>query len=1000
MSYPFFSNTLRAAILGFGLAIVSPCYISADHTSYVLPSSVAGVKNHVINLNGKWELQTSADKKWRPVEVPGEVAMQGFAIAHDEPFTYRHTFKVPADFKGKTMILRFDGTYSYATLTINGHKVRDHRGGFTRWETDVTKWIKPGKNNTVELTLVDPVEEISYASGYAHHPVGGILRDVTLFAIPNGHISELNIQGTPDSSYTTATAKISFNATGNLAGKRMDIRLTTPSGNPLPTVKTPIQPGLNNIEIPLGNAQLWDAEHPNLYHVAFDIFDENLDLAETFGRKFGVRDVKTAGNRLLVNGKPVKLRGACRHDMHPTLGRSTNAELDSLDARLFKEANMNFVRTSHYPPSEKFAEMCDKYGIYIECETAVCFVDTYRQRNYAPGASQNDQAHTGQYLSQVEEMASTFVSHPSVIFWSIGNESVYGTNFDLSMKALRKADPTRPIIFSYPGTVPADSTSVYDLLSFHYPGVSGNMNQWGKRTTAFNADEGKPALYDEWAHPACYTYATLQEDPGIREFWGHSIEKLWDGVYTHTGALGGAIWGYIDERFMLPEPKIGSDYWREFAHTAKPEGFRGKCVGYGDWGIVDIWRRKKPEFAATKRGYSPVRLQSGRIINPIPGSNIRLTVSNRFDHTDLNEIKCTYSYMDKQGSATLGDAKPGQNGLLTIPPLDWKDGENLTITFTDNNGDTIDSYLLSIGSSHHDIPASRPHSRGLTVERNDNMTTITGDGFTIPVDSHTGLITNATFNGKNMIGKGPYLHAYINYNHLTGAEVREISDHLNLDSSAWNLKRTTVSQPDSNGNVSITILGSYGNGIEAEFNITVTPAGEMHIDYAATGLPEGYARATGLKFDLADGYDSLSWEREGILDIYPEYSMSGNIGHVALTNGYNPAYGERPLQPWADDTRDYYYWSDNGSDVKDPLRMSAKSLKENIYHYTLHKQGNQLSVIDKGAATACRISRTADGDKLFIDNTWDYPEIAWGNYCKAISALPVAGSATILMTRE
>ncbi|MBD5307748.1 MAG: beta-galactosidase [Bacteroides sp.] len=986
-------------ILAAGLTLAVPAAESAAK-SYQIPSITAGVKSHVVDLNGEWQLKFSRDSKWERVKVPGELAMQGFGVKHDTPVTYRRSVKVPADFAGKTIVLRFDGTYSDCTLSINGEKIREHKGGFTRWETDVTKQIRPRKTNTIELTLTDPIDEISYASGYAHHPVAGILRDVTLFALPKDHLTNLTIEALPDKDYRNATAKIAFEYSGKSAGSMAEIKLTAPDGTPLPTSCTAVKEGLNMIELPIEDAQLWDAEHPRLYHLELNITGSDGKLSEKTGRKFGVKEVKTDGNRLLVNGKKVKLRGACRHDMHPTLGRSTNAELDSIDALLFKEANMNFVRTSHYPPSEKFAEMCDKYGIYMECETAVCFVDTYRQKNYAPGASQNDEKHEAQYLSQIEEMASTFSSHPSVLFWSIGNESVYGKNFDKSVKLLRSLDHTRPVIFSYPGTVLTDSTDVYDIMSFHYPGISGNMNQWGKRTTAFNADEGKPSLYDEWAHPACYTYETLQEDPGIREFWGASIEKLWDGVINHQGALGGAIWGYIDERFMLPEPKAGDDYWREFAHTAKPDGYRGKCVGYGDWGIVDIWRRKKPEFAATKRAYSPVRGEWDRVINPYPGAPIRLSVANRFDHTDLSEITARYRYNDKTGELSLTAAAPGQRGQLTIPAEHWQKGEEIEIDFVNREGNVIDSYLLTIGERKIDIPETKQNARPLVTTRHGKTTTIEGDGWTITVDHEKGLISHTATSTGELTGYGPYLHAYINYNHLTGAEVRKTADHLNLDPEMWEAESSTVSDPDSNGNVNVALKGRYGEGIRAEFNIIVTPGGEMNIDYTSEGLPEGYARATGLIFKLPEGYETLTWEREGLLDMYPEDAMSGNQGEVKLTNSSRPLYGEKPQQAWADDTHDYYYWADKGSDVENPLRMSAKSLKENIYHYTLKGNSGRLSVIDPLAKTACRLSRTPSGDRLYIDNTWDYPEIAWGNYCKAVPATPVTGSITLRLSNS
>ncbi|MDE6826392.1 MAG: beta-galactosidase, partial [Paramuribaculum sp.] len=151
-------------ILAAGLTLAVPAAESAAK-SYQIPSITAGVKSHVVDLNGEWQLKFSRDSKWERVKVPGELAMQGFGVKHDTPVTYRRSVKVPADFAGKTIVLRFDGTYSDCTLSINGEKIREHKGGFTRWETDVTKQIRPGKTNTIELTLTDPSDEISYASG-------------------------------------------------------------------------------------------------------------------------------------------------------------------------------------------------------------------------------------------------------------------------------------------------------------------------------------------------------------------------------------------------------------------------------------------------------------------------------------------------------------------------------------------------------------------------------------------------------------------------------------------------------------------------------------------------------------------------------------------------------------------------------------------------------------------------------------------------------------------
>lgn len=251
------------------------------------------------------------------------------------------------------------------------------------------------------------------------------------------------------------------------------------------------QQGDNEHRFRISRPELWDAEHPNLYVLQVNV--QSADGGYSFEREIGFRKIEVKGDRMLVNGKQVKLRGACRHDIHPTLGRTSTPELDSLDAALFKRANMNFVRTSHYPPTESFLKYCDREGIYVECETAVCFVDTYRQKNYAPGKSQDDPEATAQYLGQLEEMVATSRSHASVLFWSIGNESVYGKNFQLSYDWLKNEDKTRPVIFSYPGLVEKGKTA-FDLLSMHYPGCDGTLSQFNVSTRGFQEKENRLCL--------------------------------------------------------------------------------------------------------------------------------------------------------------------------------------------------------------------------------------------------------------------------------------------------------------------------------------------------------------------------------------------------------------------------------------------------------------------------------------------------------------------------
>ena len=963
-----------------------------DEASYPVLQELAGVETPAVLLSGTWQFRYSPDSKWDKIQVPGEPAMQGYAIEHDKPFTYRKSFTVPADYAGKHTILRFDGVYSHARLFVNGTFVREHHGGFTRWDTDVTPFVRPGKKNEIRLEVTDRLDDISYASGYAHHPIGGILRDVTLFALPETCLYDFYAETHLDAAYEDAVLKIGYSSPV-AGGAEVAYTLTDPSGRryPLAQSRFPLEEGGNMNELPVKNPLKWDAEHPNLYTLTITLSKDGKEIGR-FDRRIGFRDVKIEKDRMLVNGMPVKLRGACRHDIHPTLGRTTTAELDSLDVILFKRSNMNFVRTSHYPPTERFLEYCDRYGIYVESETAVCFVDTYRQKNYAPGKTQDSAGFTPRYLSQCREMVKSFRSHPSILFWSIGNESVYGTNFQQCWDWVKATDKTRPVIFSYPGSV-GEKEPVYDILSMHYQDVNGNLNQWNRSTRGFQG-EGIPALFDEWAHPACYTYATLQEDPNIREFWGHSIERMWSGLFDAPGGLGGAIWGYVDETFMLPEPKVGTAFWKEFARTAKPEDYQGKCVGYGEWGIVDVWRREKPEFWATKKAYSPVRLMTTEVASFLSGQRLLLPLYNRFDHTDLNEIEARYIYKGEEKKLSLPSVAPHQKGLLTIPAEAWNANEPLLVSFYTATGELIDREQVRLGNEPvHLLDARR--EQPLDVEETAELICIKGTDFEIPFSKETGLICNATSKGQVVIEKGPFLHLDINLNHLTGAEVRKSARKFLTSDSDW--KKQSLTYTRKEGTVEVALSGSYKD-VQTDILIRISPAGEMNVSYVVAGQPNGYLRETGLSFYLPERLDYLQWERKGMWSYYPEGAFAGNTGETSLYNPKQVRYGENPAQPWSSDTHNYYYWADAGANCTRPLTQMAKGMKENIYRYTLSAAGEKegLTVSSPDASLACRASKKGDGQlMLYINNRWDYPEIAWGNYCKTLEAVPCYGEMKI-----
>jgi beta-galactosidase/beta-glucuronidase len=494
-----------------------------------------------------------------------------------------------------------------------------------------------------------------------------------LVILPPDYVSRLHAETDFDPTFKNAklkvTAAVMFHRAKNAT---LNLHLRDPRGrdtflDPNSMVLSSGNPEAT-IEIPISASLKWDAEHPNLYTLGAEVVVDG-SVTHRLERKIGFRKVERRKNKLYVNGEEVKLRGVCRHDVHPLRGRSTTPEMDEKDAILLRDANVNFVRTSHYPPTESFLEACDQYGIYVEDESAVCFVD---QAWSVSGSSESAPDFAARFMNQFAEMIERDRSHPSVIIWSLGNESRWGTNFKKERVYLQQEDPTRPVIFSFPESVPA-GVNAFDIYSDHYPAFNGDLTS-----------QGAPKLNDEYAHVSCYNTETLKRDPGVRNFWGYSLKRFWENCYAAEGCLGGAIWAGFDEVFLLP----------------------GSPAGYGEWGIVDGWRRKKPEYWLTKKAYSPVRIADSRIPNPGTGQPLEIHLKNWFNHTHFKELKIIWSVGTDSGEVNV-DLAPGAQGTARFPARAWQDGDVLNVKFYRADGVLVDEHDVRVGHRRPPFPAVR-----------------------------------------------------------------------------------------------------------------------------------------------------------------------------------------------------------------------------------------------------------------------------------------------------
>ena len=962
---------------------------------------VDGVKNANISLNGTWKLTLDppvdffknevSPNGWHNAEVPNELMTQGFLIKMDEPFVYKRQIDIPDDFEGNNILINFKTVNNLAKVYVNGNYVTTHQGGFTEWHCDITDYVVPGEKAWLAIEVTNISREISY-NGKAQRPTGGIFRDVILEARPKTFMPFIIVSSPFDDSFTDATLQIRGSVRNPAKGVNAKFELFDPEGNEvsLKNNRIELDGEIVDFSVPVEAPVKWDAEHPNLYSLKITIEGNGQNKA-SYSKQIGFRDIRFDDkNNLLINGKIVKLRGANRHVSNPTRGKTPTRQYEYQDTKLAKEANLNFFRTSHYPPGEGLLYETDKQGMYVMLESAI--VDVGVPHRPSKGL-ENDPNETKHFVSQIKEMIWTYGSHPSNIMWSTANESLFGLNFQKSYDACEELDPSRPVMASYQRVEDRKQAS-YNILSYHYP-------KWDKDYS----DASMPTLYDEWMHVLGHTAQEWFHDPNGRDYWGRSLDKAWSNLFpTTSGSLGGAIWNYIDDVNYLPEPLGEAPEGRQTWLTDKQglhmfmEKPAGNVFGVARWGLIDEWRRKKPEHWNTKKAYSPIRVSEKRLLDFTPGQKLDMEVYNRYDHTVLDEITMKITYNGQSKTVLCPAIEPHRKGMLSIPAFDWKEESAFKLEFYDERNEMVDAYLIALGEEKA-VQIEKPTGK-VKLAKTDDLLTIKGDEIEYHINPKTGLFVSAVVNDKKIKMDGPYTHVfsleeYGKVNPNTG----QVSPHSVMYDAPtpdkWQLKDFKIEK--SKNGVEIFVEGNLEQ-IKVQYTYTIGNNGRIDIEYHFSGIPEvetpdkkeGYnhrrqvkgARCleAGVKFIVGDNFDGLSWNRKGYWSCYPEGHISALSDSVSLFSTERPIYRQHPNQPWRMDVHDWFYQG-----VKIPegklLPRVSQGAKMGIYNYDLiHNKQRQLSVLGDGNSTSVRYNRARDKEYyLFILDTYDV-NLRWANY--------------------
>lgn len=506
-----------------------------------------------LSLEGKWKFNFSKDhdkaprdfyslkyddSQWTDFPVPGILELNGYGDAiysnngypwrtqfrPEPPFveernnytgSYRKMVTVPADWKGERIYLHVGSATSNLMVWVNGKFVGYSEDSKVSAEFDLTKYLTPGKENLIAMQVMRWCDG-SYLEDQDFWRFTGIAREVYLYARPQAHIADLFI--TPDlvNNYQDGTLEVKLNAVG-AKGETVMFSLKDKGGKEVAAQTAKVGGnGEVKVNFDIKNPLKWTAETPNLYTLYTTLMD-GKQVAEVVPQRVGFRKVEIKNAQVLVNGQPVLFKGANRHELDPVTGYVVSMDRMLEDIRVMKELNINAVRTCHYPNDPRWYELCDIYGIYMVAEANI----ESHGMGYGDKTLAKEPTYEKAYLERNESNIKIYKNHPSIIFWSVGNEAGYGPNFEKAYDLVKAYDPSRPCQYEQAGQ--NGKTDIFCPMYYDY----GGCDKYSQ------GDNPRPLIQCEYAH------AMGNSMGGFKEYW--------DMVRKYPKYQGGFIWDFVDQ---------------------------------------------------------------------------------------------------------------------------------------------------------------------------------------------------------------------------------------------------------------------------------------------------------------------------------------------------------------------------------------------------------------------------------------------------------------------
>jgi beta-galactosidase len=569
-----------------------------------------------LSLNGSWKFKWSEnpdaspmdfytekfnDSKWDNIVVPSNWEMQGYGdpvfrnvsqpfksnppfIPHDyNPVgSYRKIIELPSAWKDKEIFLRMEGATSASFVWVNGKEVGYNAGANEPAEYNITSFLKSGKN--LIAVNVYKYSAGTYLEDQDFWRLAGIFRDVYLLATPKVHMRDYYVTTDLDQNYKDANLSVNAEISNysSISQSGYSVRATLSDKNQKSLIQNLVSEKISidgkkcktvKLTSLISNPDKWSSEKPNLYSLTLELLNAEGKVIEVISARIGFKEVEVKHQALYVNGVPVKLNGVNSHMQHPTLGHVMDRETILKDFTLMKQFNINCVRTSHYPPTIEYLNLADEMGIYIVDETG----DESHATEYISEKPEWREA----YLDRVRGMVLRDRNHPSIIFWSAGNESGFGNNICEVIKEGKRLDPTR--IFMYGGNSDdvdwKNEVPCEDIIGPRY------ATPYELKTRIAQVPESqdpRPSFMDEYI--------------SVEGNGGGGLDEYWDVIYQYPRCIGGALWDYvspgISEKILLltdaSPNKINTAIKGRGKLVPGKTGMAVELSGYDQW--IDVYR--------------------------------------------------------------------------------------------------------------------------------------------------------------------------------------------------------------------------------------------------------------------------------------------------------------------------------------------------------------------------------------------------------------------------